>query len=118
MGGCEGGEAAGQRAEEGAGEQGVPLVFTPTYDPGVDSTPSLGARLGTLNAGVVTALAATDNRLEALVQQVVGAEVAPGYPGLAPGYPGGPWGARATPGLPGVLGINFHEFPLISLDFH
>ena len=60
-----------------AGEHGgVPLVFTPTYGPELDWEPSLGARLGVLNAGIATAYASVDGRLGALTQRVVGSEAA------------------------------------------
>ena len=54
----------------------MPVVFSPTYDPEFDPTPSLGARLEALNAGMNEAVAAVNIRLDGLSQRLVGSEAA------------------------------------------
>ena len=58
----------------GGGRVQLPRVFTPTYDPELETDPTLGQRLVTLNAEATTVVDSLNDRLEAVAGRVVGAE--------------------------------------------
>ena len=60
----------------GGGRVQFPRVFTPAYDPDLETDPTLGQRLATLSAEVTTAVDSLNDRLEAVAGRVVGAEAA------------------------------------------
>ena len=55
---------------------GVAAVFSPTYDPELDPVPTLGSRLGSLNAEITSAFSEVNVRLAALASRVVDGEQA------------------------------------------
>ena len=60
-----------------AGPRGAgsfPRVFTPTHTPEIDTDPSLGQRLATLNAEMTRAVDTMNDRLEQVANRVVGVE--------------------------------------------